>query len=62
MSKSLDPDQARCFVGPELGPNFLQRISAEDTCNYRVNVHFQAICLIFVVKFSFITQVLNFNP
>ena len=24
MSNSLDPDQARCFVGPDLGPNCLQ--------------------------------------
>ena len=30
MSNSLDPDQARCFVGPDLGPNCLQRLSADD--------------------------------
>ena len=24
VSKSLDPDQARHFVGPDLGPNFLK--------------------------------------
>ena len=29
-SNSLDPDQARHFVGPDLGPNCLQRLSAED--------------------------------
>ena len=29
MSKSLDPDQARHFVGPDLGPNCLQRLSAD---------------------------------
>ena len=28
-SNSLDPDQARHFVGPDLGPNCLQRLSAE---------------------------------
>ena len=33
VSNSLDPDQARCFVGPDLGPNCLQRLSAEDTSN-----------------------------
>ena len=27
----LDPDQARHFVGPDLGPNCLQRLSADDT-------------------------------
>ena len=36
VSKSLDPDQARHFVGPDLGPNCLQRISADDTCKQRV--------------------------
>ena len=28
MSNSLDPDQARHFAGPDLGPNCLQRLSA----------------------------------
>ena len=27
MSNSLDPDQGRCFVGPDLGPNCLPIIS-----------------------------------
>ena len=27
-SNSLDPDQARPFVGPDLGPNCLKRLSA----------------------------------
>ena len=31
MSNSLDPDQARDFVGPNLGPNCLQRSTADDT-------------------------------
>ena len=30
MLNSLDPDQARHFVGPDLGANFFQRLSAED--------------------------------
>ena len=30
LSNSLDPDQARCFVGPDLGPNCLHRLSADD--------------------------------
>ena len=29
VSNSLDPDQARQFVGPDLGPNCLQRLSAD---------------------------------
>ena len=28
---NLDPDQAQRFVGPDLGPNDLQRYSADDT-------------------------------
>ena len=31
VSNSLDPDQARHFVGPDLDPYCLQRLSAEDT-------------------------------
>ena len=31
VSKSLDPEQARYSVGPDLGPNCLQRLSADDT-------------------------------
>ena len=30
MSNSLDPDQARRFVGPDLGPNCLLRLSADE--------------------------------
>ena len=31
VSNTLDPDQARHFVGPDLGPNCLQTFSADDT-------------------------------
>ena len=30
-SNSLDSDQARRYVGPDLGPNYLQKLSAADT-------------------------------
>ena len=30
VSNSLDPDQAWHFVGPDLGPNWLQRSSADN--------------------------------
>ena len=36
MSNSLDPDQARQFVGPDLDPNCLQGSSADDTVRQRV--------------------------
>ena len=38
MSNSLDPDQARRFVGPDLGPNCLPRLSVDETGRQRVNV------------------------
>ena len=37
MSNRLDPDQARRFVGPDLGPNCLQKLPADDTRIYIVN-------------------------
>ena len=37
VSNCMDLDQARCFVGPDLGPNCLQRLSADNTSRYRDN-------------------------
>ena len=31
MSNSMDPDQDRHSVGPDLGPNYLQRLSSDNT-------------------------------
>ena len=39
VSNSLDPDQARHFVGPDLGPNCLQRISVDDSSKQRANTY-----------------------
>ena len=36
MSNSLDPDQDRRSVGPDLGPNYLQKLSADNTSRQRV--------------------------
>ena len=36
MSNSTDPDQAQHFVIPDLGPNYLQKLSADDTIRQRV--------------------------
>ena len=36
-SNSLDPDQEWHSVGPNLGPNLLQRLSADGTRRQRVN-------------------------
>ena len=43
-SNSLVPDQARRCVGPGLGPNSLQRLSAEDTRRQRAG--YTAIALL----------------
>ena len=44
VSNSLDPDQARHFVRPDLGSNCLQRLSADDT---RRNIGFKC----FITKY-----------
>ena len=36
VSNGLDPDQHRHSVGPDLDPNCLQRLSADDTSRQRV--------------------------
>ena len=42
MSNSLDPNQARHSVVPDLGPNCLQRFSAEDESS-----SVRIICLVY---------------
>ena len=37
MSNSLNPDQAWHSVGPDLGPNCLQKLSADNTSNFKHN-------------------------
>ena len=37
---SLDTDQAQHFVGPDLGPNCLQKLSADDTSRQTVGMVF----------------------
>ena len=37
MSDSLDSDQARHFVGPDLGLNCLQKLSSDDTSRHKTN-------------------------
>ena len=39
MSKSLDPILVPFFIRPDLGPNCLQTLSADDTRRQRVNCH-----------------------
>ena len=37
VSNSVDPDMARRFVGPDFGPNCLQKLSVDDTRRKIVN-------------------------
>ena len=54
MSNSLDPDQARRIVGPDLGPNCLPRLSADDTGRQRVkqmlDLHVVSNYLLFILE------------
>ena len=45
MSNSLDPDQARHFVGSDLGPNCLQKLSADDTSSLKDNCYYHRLHL-----------------
>ena len=36
VSNSLDPDHAQHFVRPDIGANYLLKLSVDDTCRYRV--------------------------
>ena len=40
MSNILDPDQARRFVGPDLDPNCLQKLTADDPSRQIVKAPF----------------------
>ena len=56
---NLDPDQAQRFVGPDLGPNYLQRISAED----KVALAWKELKMVLKFKFEVDRPSLNwFNP
>ena len=48
MSNKLDPDQDQRFVGPDLGPNWLSRLSADDTGRQRVKSVNQ--CLVHIIS------------
>ena len=43
VSNSLDPGQARRFVGLDLGPNCLQRLSVDGTSRLRANEKVQRL-------------------
>ena len=47
VSNSLDLDQAQHFVGPDQGPNCLQRLSADETSRQTVKQTFFSTHLTF---------------
>ena len=52
VSDSLDPDEVRLYVGPDLGLNRLQSLSTEETNRHRVNLKEGHLLLMFMVKLS----------
>ena len=44
VSNSLDPGQARLFVGPDLGPNCLQTLSADNTSRQLFSIRYSMQC------------------
>ena len=38
VSNSLDPDQGQLLVGPDLGPNSFQSLSADDTSRQKIKL------------------------
>ena len=73
MPNSLEPDQDQYFVGPDLGPNCLQRLSVDDKSplawkdcfqSFLVKLFLHKLCivgpsiLIFSVLLRFICKVL----
>ena len=59
VTNSLDQDQAH-FVGPDLGPNCLQRLSADDTSRQRVNINLMSCCMNIVI-FTYASFCVNFR-
>ena len=41
VTNSLDPDQARHFIRPDLGPNCLQGFAEDDTCRKETELKLQ---------------------
>ena len=52
VSNSLDPDQARVIVKPDLGQICSQRLSAADTSRQRVKFNKTEACFSYVLEFK----------
>ena len=60
MSNKLDPDQARRIVGPDLGPNCLQRFSADGTGRQRVKIAEWRERVTHTIRFSHYDKMISF--
>ena len=60
MSNNLDPDQARRIVGPDLGPNCLQRFSADGTGRQRVKIAEWRERVTHTLRFSHYDKMISF--
>ena len=57
MSNRLDPDKARCPVSPDLGPNYLKRLSAVNTS--RQSVKFRRVFTKNTLKYEPVHEISN---
>ena len=69
VSNLLDPDQDRHCVGPDLGPNCLQRLSADEKSPLARKVLKEAFCayvisneILYAVLLLFFRPNVYFNP
>ena len=59
VSNSSDPDQAQHFIGLDLGPNCLQRLSADETCKQRVKLGMVFAQMYYFSSAVLVTKYLN---
>ena len=60
-SNSLDPTQAQRNVGPDLGPNCLQKLSADDTSRQRVNIQSKIYLFMILDKPIHANKIIQWN-
>ena len=57
----MDPDQAQCLIGPDIGPNCLQRLSADNSFR-QSSVSNLAKNAVKLVKVNTVTLILAMVP
>ena len=59
MSNSLDPDQARHFVGHDLGQKCLQMLPADDTSQTELMDNYRVMNTLWIIHRQNTTQTLS---